>query len=251
MAETNQHTIDLLLHLADNALILAQRNGEWCGHGPILEQDIAITNITLDLIGQSRLFYQYAATLIGNGATEDSLAFLRTEKEYKNLLLVECPNGNWAQTIGKQFLFSTYQQLLFTELLLAGDAELAAITEKSLKEIKYHVRWSSEWVIRLGDGTAESKEKMQCAINELWAYTGEIFTPTAYENSLELNWNSLHTQWEKNCQAIFEKATLDTGILNQNIFMHQGGKTGIHSKEMGPLLADLQYMQRTFPNCEW
>lgn len=251
MAEQNNHIIDLLLHLADNALILAQRNGEWCGHGPILEQDIAITNITLDLIGQSRLFYQYAAELIGNGATEDTLAYLRTEREFKNVLLVEQPKGDWAQTIAKQFLFSNYQQIVFSQLLLVGDSEMAAIAEKSLKEIKYHLRWSSEWVIRLGDGTEESKQRMQKALHELWPYTGELFTPTAYEISLKLDWKNLYENWKDVCNAVFEKATLDTAILNQSIFMQQGGKTGIHSEEMGPLLAELQYMQRSFPNCEW
>ena len=251
MGEKNNHTIDLLLHLADNALILAQRNGEWCGHGPILEQDIAITNITLDLIGQSRLFYQYAAKLIGNGATEDSLAYLRTEREFKNVLLVEQPSGDWAQTIAKQFLFSTYQQILFSQLLIKGDAEIAAIAEKSLKEIKYHFRWSSEWVIRLGDGTEESKERMQKAIYELWPFTGELFSPASYEISLDLNWESLYQEWKEICNPVFEKATLDTSVITKDIFMQQGGKTGIHSEEMGPLLAELQYMQRTFPNCEW
>ena len=153
-------TIQYLLHLADNSLILAQRNSEWCGHGPVLEQDIAITNISLDLVGQSRNLYQYAATLIGNGATEDSLAYLRKEREYKNCLLVEQPNGDWAQTVLRQYLFSQYQYLLYQQLWNAKDENLSAIAEKSIKEVAYHVRWSSEWVIRLGDGTEESKQRM-------------------------------------------------------------------------------------------
>src|SRR4026207_984131 len=155
----NKTLINYTLHLADNSLILGQRNAEWCGHGPVLEQDIAITNISLDLIGQARNFYQYAATLIGNGATEDSLAYLRKEREFNNCLLVEQPNGDWAQTILRQFFFSQYQDLLYSQLINSSDKQLAAIAEKSLREVTYHVRWSSEWVIRLGDGTKESHQR--------------------------------------------------------------------------------------------
>src|SRR6185503_7146817 len=147
----------------------------------VLEQDIAITNISLDLIGQARNFYQYAAILIGNGATEDSLAYLRKEEEFKNCLLVEQPNGDWGQTILRQFFFSQYQHLLFQELQNSKDEQLAAIAEKSLKEVTYHLRWSSEWVIRLGDGTEESHKRMQKAIDELWRYTGEMFEAVSYE----------------------------------------------------------------------
>src|SRR5436190_10658086 len=183
-----QVLIDYTLHLADNSLILGQRNAEWCGHGPVLEQDIAITNISLDLIGQARNFYQYAAQLINNlkklesskvspfrgdleGASEDSLAYLRKEEEFKNCLLVEQPKGDWAQTILRQFFFSQYQYLLFQQLQNSKDEQLAAIAEKSLKEVTYHLRWSSEWVIRLGDGTDESHQRMIKAIDELWKYT--------------------------------------------------------------------------------
>src|SRR4249919_192208 len=150
----NNNLVDYILHLADTTLILCQRNSEWCGHGPVLEQDIAITNISLDLLGQARNFYQHAAILMGNAATEDSLAYLRTEREFKNLLIAELPNGDWAQTILRQFFFSVYQSLLYTQLLESKDMQVAAIAEKSLKEITYHIKWSSEWVIRLGDGTA-------------------------------------------------------------------------------------------------
>src|SRR6186997_1896817 len=169
------------LHLADNSLILGQRNAEWCGHGPVLEQDIAITNISLDLIGQARNFYQYAATLIGNDETEDSLAYLRKEEEFKNCLLVEQPKGDWAQTILRQFFFSQYQYLLFQQLQNSKDNQLAAIAEKSLKEVTYHLRWSSEWVIRLGDGTEESHKRIIKATDELWSYTGELFDAADYE----------------------------------------------------------------------
>src|SRR4051812_31895022 len=158
--------INFTLHLADNALIIGHRNAEWCGHGPILEQDIAITNISLDLIGQARNFYQYAATLIGDEATEDSLAYLRKEREFKNSLLTEQRNGDWAQTILRQFFSSQYQSLLYGQLINHSDQQLAAIAEKSLKEVTYHLRWSSEWVIRLGDGTDESHQRITHAVQE-------------------------------------------------------------------------------------
>ena len=162
----NNFLIDYTLHLADTTLILSQRNSEWCGHGPILEQDIAITNISLDLLGQARNFYQYAAALKNDGSTEDSLAYLRSEREFKNLLLVEQQNGDWGQTILRQYLFSQYQLLLFQQLQQHSDEQLAAIATKAIKETTYHVRWSSEWVIRLGDGTEESHNRMLHAINE-------------------------------------------------------------------------------------
>src|SRR5688572_31695682 len=155
---------DYILHLADNALILGHRNSEWTGHGPILEQDIALSNIALDLIGQARNLYQYAADLKGDGATEDSLAYLRAAEEYKNCLLTEQENGDWGKTILRQFLFSAYQYPLYQQLISNDDKRLAAIAEKSLKEVTYHLRWSSEWVIRLGRGTEESNKRMNNAI---------------------------------------------------------------------------------------
>jgi phenylacetate-CoA oxygenase, PaaI subunit len=181
----NDTLIDYTLHLADDALVLGHRNSEWCGHGPVLEQDIAITNISLDLIGQARNFYQYAAQLINDAnklrATEDSLAYLRTNNEFKNCLLVEQSNGDWAKTILRQFFFSQYQYLLFQQLQNSKDEQIAAIAVKSLKEITYHLRWSSEWVIRLGDGTEESHKRMVKALDELWMYTGELFEVASYE----------------------------------------------------------------------
>ena len=180
--------INYTLHLADSNLILTQRNAAWCGHGPILEQDIAITNITLDLIGQSRNLYQYAAKLINETSdkdeTEDSLAYLRTEREFKNLLLTEQENGDWAQTIVRQFFYSVYQYFLYEKLQHSKDEQLAGIAAKSLKEVTCHVNWSSEWVIRLGDGTAESKERISNAVAILWPYTGEMFLPADYETAM-------------------------------------------------------------------
>jgi len=240
--------IDYTLHLADTTLILSQRNSEWCGHGPILEQDIAITNISLDLLGQSRNFYQYAATLIGEEATEDSLAYLRKEREFKNLLLVEQPNGDWAQTILRQYLYSQFQYLLFEQLQQSTDEQLAAIAAKSIKETAYHVRWSSEWVIRLGDGTEESHRRMRKAIEELWRYTGELFIPVAYEKEMGIDVSSLKNDWHEKVKIVFDEATL---VIPENIFMQTGGKTGTHTEHLGFILTELQYLQRTYPEAEW
>ena len=241
--------INQALHLADTALILGQRNSEWCAHGPILEQDIAITNITLDLIGQARLFYQYAATLINanenKNETEDSLAYLRNERDFKNLLICELPNGNWGQTVLRQFFYSVFQELLFEKLMQSDIDDLSAIATKSIKETKYHVKWSSEWIIRLGDGTEESKLKMMKAIEELWMYTGEFFIPATYEL---IDVASLKTEWLKRIAVILDEATLS---VPQNAFMQTGGKTGIHTEQLGYILAEMQTLQRNYPGAEW
>jgi ring-1,2-phenylacetyl-CoA epoxidase subunit PaaC len=238
--------IDYILHLADSTLILAQRNAAWCGHGPILEQDIAITNISLDLLGQSRNFYQYAATLIGGEATEDSLAYLRKEREFKNLLLAEQPNGDWAQTILRQYLFSQFQYLLFEKLQQCDDKQLAAIAAKSIKETAYHLRWSSEWVIRLGDGTEESHQRILKAIDELWRYTGEMFMPAEYETIVDLS--LVKNDWLQKVVNIFTEATLP---VPEKVFMQAGGKEGKHTEHLGYILTDLQYLQRTYPGAKW
>ncbi|OSZ81060.1 phenylacetate-CoA oxygenase subunit PaaI [Chitinophagaceae bacterium IBVUCB2] len=238
--------IDYTLHLADTTLILSQRNSEWCGHGPILEQDIAITNISLDLLGQSRNFYQYAASLIGGDATEDSLAYLRKEREFKNLLLVEQANGDWGQTILRQYLYSQFQYLLFEKLQQCNDEQLIAMAAKSIKETAYHVRWSSEWVIRLGDGTEESHSRMLKAIDELWRYTGEMFMPAGYETIVEVS--SLKNEWLQKVTNIFAEATLP---VPEKVFMQAGGKEGKHTEQLGFILTELQYMQRAYPGAQW
>ncbi len=262
----------LLLHLADTTLILSQRNSAWCGHGPILEQDIAITNISLDLLGQARNFYQYAAKIINEAtelkvaavnfdtsaetlkeASEDSLAYLRTERAFKNLLLVEQPNGDWGQTILRQYLFSQFQYLLYLQLQQNGDQQLAAVAEKAIKEVIYHVRWSSEWVIRLGDGTQESHARMLNALDELWPYTGEFFMPAEYESTASIGFelNSLKLPWLEKVTEIFEAATLPSPKSMEATFMQTGGKTGNHSEQLGFILAEMQYLQRTYPNSVW
>jgi len=241
-------SLDHILHLADTALILGQRNAEWCGHGPVLERDIAISNISLDLIGQARSFYQYAAEIQGNGATEDSLAYLRDERQFKNLLLVEQPKGDWAFTTLRQFFFSSYQQLLFQQLIAHPDERLAAIAEKSIKEVNYHVRWSGEWVVRLGDGTDESRRRMWNALEALWPYTGEMFQPEPYETASGVDLSALQTGWEQKIGNTLSEGGLESPT---NVFMRSGGKKGIHSEHLGYLLAEMQYLQRSYPGCEW
>lgn len=222
--------INQTLHLADNALILGHRNSEWTGHGPILEQDIAISNIALDLIGQARNFYQYAAELIGGDTTEDSLAYTRNANEFKNFLLVEQPNGDWGKTILRQFFFSAYQYPLYQQM--QEDAQLSAIAEKSLKEVTYHLRWSSEWVIRLGQGTEESHCRMTNAINELWPYTGELLSP------------EIKDAWTSRVNEILLSGGIEIPADVKMI-------TGSHTPHLEKLLEEMQYMQRTYPGVEW
>lgn len=249
----NTFLIDYTLHLADNALIIGHRNSEWCGHGPVLEQDIAISNIALDFIGQARNLYQYAAELSGNGATEDSLAFLRDVHEFKNLLITELPNGDWAQTTLRQFLFSTYQYYFYQHLQNSADTRLAAIAAKSLKEVTYHLRWSSEWVIRLGDGTEESKQRLLTAVDEVWNFTGEMFLPAHYETALmqdqiSVDLTTIRQQWLQKVQEVFEEATIN---IPEKSWAQQGGKTGIHTEHIGYILAEMQFLQRAYPGAEW
>jgi ring-1,2-phenylacetyl-CoA epoxidase subunit PaaC len=247
------HLLNYTLQLADNSLIMGHRLSEWTGHGPVLEQDIAISNIALDLIGQSRNFYQYAAQIKGGETTEDDLAYLRSEREFKNVLLAELPNGDWAKTILKLFFFSSYQYFLYKKLIDSSDKQLSAIAEKSLKEVTYHVRWSGEWVIRLGDGTEESNKRIKRALEELWSYTGEMFIAVDYENeaihnNAGVDISSLKNNWQHKIDEVLQEATL---LVPDNNWNHTGGKTGLHTEHLGFILAEMQYLQRTYPGCEW
>ena len=249
--------INYTLHLADNSLILGHRNSEWCGHGPILEQDIAITNISLDLIGQARNFYQYAALLTndqnGGNISEDSFAYFRNSEEFKNILLVELPKGDWAQTILRQFVFSNWQNLLFEKLRTDKDQQVSAISAKALKEIAYHLRWSSEWVIRLGDGTEESHKRMEKAIIELWSYTEEFFIPVNYEleilnNGVGTDVSLLKEGWMQNVGKVFSEAGL---IIPSVSTINTGGKEGRHTEHLHLLLTELQSVARAHPTATW
>lgn len=255
------HFINYTLHLADNSLIMGHRVSEWTGHGPMLEQDIAISNIALDLIGQSRNFYQYAAKLINTvnesktETTEDFLAYLRDAREFKNLLITEIPNGDWAKTILKLFFLSTYQFYFYQKLISSSDAQLAAIAEKSLKEVTYHLRWSSEWVIRLGDGTEESSKRIKLALEEIWPFTGEMFEPAGYEKACEENQVSvdvskIKNDWQNKVREVLERATLSYP-QDEKAWMQNGGKNGIHTEQLGFILAEMQFLQRAYPGCEW
>lgn len=242
-----------ILGIADNALILGQRLAELTGHGPTLEVDIALTNISLDLFGQTRGYFQYIAKLSKDGKTEDDFAFLRKERAYVNVLLAEQPNRNFAYTIARQFLYDHFHLLLLQELEKSSDETLASIAKKSLKEVTYHKRFSSDWVKRLGDGTPESHEKIQKAINDLWAYTDELFHQTeadkiAVKEGYGVDVTSLKKIYYTSVTKTLEEATLS---VPENTFFQKGGKQGIHTEHMGYILTEMQFMQKTYPGMKW
>jgi ring-1,2-phenylacetyl-CoA epoxidase subunit PaaC len=242
-----------LLRLGDDSLILGQRLAEWCGHGPILEEDIAMTNISLDLIGQAISVLNYAGEVECKGRDGDALAFLRLEKDYKNLLLVEQKNGDFGDTMMRQFLFDAYRKLLFERLQNSTDKQLAAIAEKSLKETRYHFKHSAEWVIRLGDGTDESHKRVQNSLNNLWRYTDELFYVDASDEVLTKqgilpDLSDLKSLWLQEVNTVLNLATLQ---IPTNNWQFEGGRKGVHSEHMGYLLSELQFMQRVYPNMEW
>jgi ring-1,2-phenylacetyl-CoA epoxidase subunit PaaC len=245
--------IEYVVHLADNCLILGHRLSEWCGHGPALEVDMAMTNISLDLIGQARNLYQYAAEIEGQGRSEDDFAYFRDAGEFRNVLLVEQPNGDFAHTIARHFLFDCYHYYFLEGLIQSKDAKLAAIAEKSLKEVAYHLRWTSEWLIRLGDGTSESKERMQLAINDLWSFRGELFSPAAYETEalkkgIAVDLAAIKTAADQKTFEVLDQATLTRPAEG---WMQSGGKVGRHSEHLGYILAEMQFVQRAYPNSSW
>jgi ring-1,2-phenylacetyl-CoA epoxidase subunit PaaC len=232
---------------------LGQRLGELCGHGPSLETDIALTNISLDLLGQTRSYYQYVAKLQGGDATEDTVAFLRLEREYKNVLLVEQPNTDFGYSIARQFLFDVFHLSLLNELQNSTNETLAAIAKKSIKEVSYHTRFSSDWIRRLGDGTEESHNRIQTAINDLWIFTDELFHQTEADQAMVSEGIGVDVTLLKNAYyqkvgEVLEESTLQTPSVE---YFQKGGKQGIHSEHMGYILTELQYMQRTYPNMTW
>lgn len=241
------------LLLGDNPLILGHRLSELCGHGPSLETDMALTNISLDLFGQVRHYFQYAAKLQGQGKTEDDLAFLRYEPEYKNVLLVEHPNTDFAYVIGRQFLFDAYHLPLLEQLMHSKDKQLSAIAHKSIKEVRYHYRFSSEWVKRLGDGTEESHQRMQTALNDLWPFMPELFEPTPLEKTMQeagigADLEKIRSLYDPMVDEVLQQATLDRPA---DVFPQTGGKKGVHTEHLGLILTELQYMQRAYPNMTW
>ena len=253
----DEHLFQYLLRLGDSPLILAQRLGEAVGHGPILEEDIAQTNVGLDLLGQARLWLSYAgeieARFAGHGRTEDDLAYLRHSGEFRNLLLGEQPNGNFADTTARQFLFDAWHVELLRALADSRDARIAEIAAKAAKEAAYHVERSGDWVIRLGDGTAESHEKMQAAIDDLWMYTGEMFTEDPIDVALigagiAADVRALATPWRQHVEETLCAATLE---MPADTFMQQGGKRGVHTEHLGRLLSEMQVLPRSHPGAHW
>ncbi|QUS41139.1 phenylacetate-CoA oxygenase subunit PaaI [Tardiphaga alba] len=241
------------LRRADDALILGHRLSEWCGHAPMMEEDMALANMGLDLIGQARELYSYAGKVEGAGNDEDRLAYLRDVRQYRNLLLVEQPNGDFARTIIRQFLYSAFADLYWREMMTSPDATLAAIAAKSEKESAYHLRHSSEWVIRLGDGTAESHRRAQEALDDLWAFTGELFHADDSDRSLiadgvVIDPERLRSAWSATINNVVQTATL---TLPARDWMQKGGRTGHHSEHLGHLLSELQSLQRSFPGATW
>lgn len=241
------------IRLADDSLILGHRMSEWCGHGPILEEDIAMTNIALDLVGQATSFLEYAGKVEGKGRDGDALAFLRFDREYKNLLLVEQPNGDFGMTMMRQFLFDAFRKPYFERLQNSKDKQLAAIAAKSLKETKYHLKHSSEWIIRLGDGTQESHYRIQDSLDTLWRYTSELFYSDEVDVELQKqgiapNMLEVYEEWKVTTENVFKEATLE---IPTNNWSQEGGRKGLHSEHLGHLLSELQYMQRAYPNMEW
>jgi ring-1,2-phenylacetyl-CoA epoxidase subunit PaaC len=248
-----QEKFEYILRLGDNSLILGQRLGEWCGHGPALEEDIALTNISLDLIGQARSFLDYAGKVEGKGRDEDQLAFFRDVRQYRNVILLEQPNGHFGDTIVRQFLYDHYSFLLYSELMKSTDEQLVAIAAKSIKEVTYHRRHSSEWMIRLGDGTEESKVKIQESLNYLWNYSGEMLTPDSLDKKalaagVGVDLEKIAKHWHENVADVLAQATLE---VPESEWMHSGGKKGAHSEHLGFLLAEMQHIPRAYPDAKW
>ncbi len=245
---------EYLLRIADDRLILGHRLSEWCGHAPILEEDIAVANISLDCIGQANYLYGAAAELEGKGRTADDIVYFREVTEYKNLLLVEQPNVDFAQTLVRQFLYDAFGVLLFDALQKSTFEPLSGIAQKAVKEIRYHFRHSSQWMLRLGDGTDESHDRTQRALNHLWKYTDEIFLPHELENELSENGiairsSSLKNEWTQLVTGVITAATLMVPVSGQ--FVHKGGREGIHTEHLGHLLAEMQIVARSFPDIQW
>lgn len=245
--------LEYLLRLADNPLILGQRLSEWCGHAPVLEEDLALANTALDLIGQARMLLTHAGAREGGGRNEDQLAFLRGEREFRNCTLVELPNGDFGRTVLRNFLFSAYQLPLWEALQASTDTQLAAIAAKSLKETRYHLRHAADWVVRLGDGTEESHRRMQAAVAYLWPYTAELFSvdvvdEAAAATGVGVTGSSLQVRWDATVVPVLQEAALP--VPARTPFLSQG-KAGVHSEHMGHLLSEMQTMQRTYPGAQW
>ena len=250
---TREATVEYALRLGDDALILGQRLGEWCGHAPMLEVDLALANIGLDLLGQATHFLGYAGEIEGKGRDADALAFLRDGWDFKNCLLVEQPNGDFAMTVARQFLFSTWHHLFLTELTKSKDAAIAAIAAKGVKEVAYHATFAAEWVVRLGDGTDESRRRIADAFEWLWRFADELFAMDEIDNTLlasgiAVNKAPLRSAWDARVDAAFAEATLARPSPRRAI---TGGRAGKHSEHLGHMLTEMQFLQRAYPGAVW
>lgn len=248
-----EQQFEYLLRIADNALIHGHRLSEWCGHGPVLEEDIALSNTALDLIGQATNVLKYASQVEGAGRDEDQIAFLRDAWDFRNLLLVEQPNGDYAHTIAKQFFFSCFYELFLERLTASSDEFLKAFAEKSIKEVRYHVQHSSNWVVRMGDGTEESHQRIQAAINALWEYTPEFFMEdevdaAAKASGYGVDLAAIKDSWHKTVKDTLDEATL---TMPEEGWGQRGGKQGRHSEHLGYILAEMQFLQRAYPGAKW
>lgn len=253
MAVERDQLLTFVLRLADDNLVLGHRLSEWCGHAPMLEEDLAMPNMALDLIGQARSLYQYAAEIEGKGRTEDDFAYLRREHEYLNCLLVERPNGDFAHTMLRQFWFAAYLHPLWEAMQQLSDATLAGIAGKAVKEVAYHIRHAGEWVVRLGDGTEESAARMKAAIDTLAPYLDELFqsddiTDAMAEAGIAPDPASLRPVFDRVVLPVFAEAMLE---MPEPQWPQTGGRQGRHGEHMGYLLAELQHMQRTYPGAVW
>jgi ring-1,2-phenylacetyl-CoA epoxidase subunit PaaC len=242
-----------LQYLGDDRLILGHRLSEWCGHGPILEEDIALANIALDCIGQASNFLKLAGEVGAEGRSEDDLAYHREAIDFKNIIMVELPKGDFAFTIVRQFLFSVYSHLLFEQLQQNEIEELSALASKCAKEVRYHLRHTSEWMLRLGDGTEESHQRTQNALDDIWMYSGEMFEENQIETKFLENSKSgspiqLRNEWKKIVEKVLSDATLK---MPEDGFMLSGGRSGRHSEHLGHLLAEMQILPRSFPEAKW
>lgn len=245
--------LQYLLRIGDTCLIHGQRLAEWCGHAPILEEDIAMANIALDLVGQARALLAHAATVEGAGHDEDQLAFLRDERDYLNATLVELPRGDFATTVVRNTLLSTFLKLLWERLRDSSDAELAAIAGKALKEARYHQQHSADWLVRLGDGTDESRARVEAALKQGWLYAAELFEPDAVDEAaaasgLGPRWSELQEPWRAEIAAVLDEAQL---AAPTDAAFRSTGKRGVHSEHMGFILAEMQHLQRSFPGGVW
>lgn len=250
---TNEALFNYTLRLGDTSLILAQRLSEWTGHGPFLEEDLALTNIALDIFGRAKSLLEYAAKVEGKGRTEDGLAFFRNDREYFNLLITEQPNGDYAKTIIRQAMIDCFDLAFYTALSKSKDETLSGIAAKSIKEITYHKRHSFSWVIRFGNGTEESLTRLQKGFNEIWPFTEELFDMNAddellIKEGIAVDLNSLKAQWEKEIHGLLEKANIK---LPETVFMQRGSRKGLHSEHLSYILAEMQSIPRMHPTARW